>query len=1318
MSQTTLKDFLRELEENYQNLKQHQANYAGAASPTLLSQINDHALAIALTKQAIEQDIPLDQLQTKLRSFNLRTETAAFVHNLSETPPLPGLEPPSDAEKRSLPPCPYRGLFVFRPEHADSFFGRDTFTQKLVRALENRHLVTVLGAAGSGKSSLVFAGLVPALDASDQQWCFTTFRPGDDPFLGLAGALVPLYETDLEPDLQPRVVQELADNLREGRTSGADLFPLIHRTRPNCRLLFIVDQFEEIYTRCRDQNLRHQFLDTLLQFLPSSSQTSNGSDSSYLVLTLRTDLLSQTSLYRPFAGILPDSIELLGSMTQAELREAIEKPAELQGVTFESDLVDQILADAGDLENSLPLLEFALTKLWQHQYQRTLTVAAYNEIGRVPGALNHHADQVYQALPPTKQKQTRSLLVQLVNFDPALPESRRRLNRTELEADWPLVTNLARKRLVAINQISPEQETVELIHELLLDQWDRLQRWLKQAQPDSTPFQQLQKVYRVRPALIGAMGILFFVIVAVVFGVMLYGSQLANELFLAEPQATVQALAQQRAAATATASSRLPAATPETASPAAESNDQNLPALEATVDALTDMAAASQATAVAAQATATASQAEVERLQFESESQSLVSLARSLALVAPYIATNDSELATLLTLESLYLNRKAGGDAEALIDSSVRKILGEPFFKTRVGNPGSGVLSVAFSPNGSALATGGVDQTIRLWDLTDPNQPPAVLASLESPILSLAFSPAGQQLAGAGAEPVVRVWDLTAPEEEPRQLSGHTEWVLSVAFSSDGQSLATGSIDQTVRLWNLADEEEEPAVLTRDSGVLSVAFSPDGQQLAAGGENGAVWLWDLTALDQTPLLLSGHQTPVLSMAFSPDGQTLAAGSEEGSVQVWNLSDLSQTAVVLNRHQNWVLSVAFSPDGSVLATGSADQTVQLWSLADLSQAPAVLNGQSNVWSVAFSPQGQRLAAGTAGGPIWLWNLTDPVGRPVLLNEHTGWVFSAAFSPNGQGLVTASADQTARLWDLTDLNQALATLTGHNGLVLSAAFHPDGERVATGSADQTVRLWNLTDLSQEPVVLDDYEAVVSTVAFSPDGERLATGSADGSVHLWSLADLNGPPIVLSSHQDPVFSVAFSPDGQQLATGSTDQTVRLWDLTDLSQEPVILEGSESPILSVAFSPDSSLLAAAGEEGLVRLWDVTDLSEPLVALRGHVGPVLSVAFSPEGQRLASAGADQTVRLWNLADLSQTPAVLTGHLGPVSSVDFSPDGQLLVTASRDQTARVWIVAVDTLAALACQQVRRNLTLAEWEQYLPGEDYRQTCPNLPSAQTE
>ena len=393
------------------------------------------------------------------------------IHNLPQAPPE-AAEAAADSEAVPLPACPYRGLFAFRPEDAPFFFGRETFTRQLVRAAETRNLAAVLGASGSGKSSVVFAGLVPALQATGR-WRFTFFRPGHDPFFNLAGALVPLIAPDLNKIERIGAARDVAGRLQGGQSPLTDYAQEIYEAQPDHQLLIVADQFEELYTLCREEAVRRRFLDLLLDALEADQAAAPR-----LVLTLRVDFLGQALAYRPLADALQGTDLKLGPMTRAELIEAIEKPAAEQGVSFEENLVEHILTDVGQAEGNLPLLEFALTELWQHQTGGVLTYAAYEALGGAKGALSRHADQVYRRLTPVEQDQARRVLVQLVNPGAGTEDTRRLARRTELEADWPLVAKLASERLVVTNQLQDEQETAEVVHEALIRHWGQLQAWM------------------------------------------------------------------------------------------------------------------------------------------------------------------------------------------------------------------------------------------------------------------------------------------------------------------------------------------------------------------------------------------------------------------------------------------------------------------------------------------------------------------------------------------------------------------------------------------------------------------------------------------------------------------------------------------------------------------------------------------------------------------------------------------------------------------------------------------------------------------------
>ncbi|NES87695.1 MAG: WD40 repeat domain-containing protein, partial [Moorea sp. SIO2B7] len=372
-------------------------------------------------------------------------------------------------------PCPYRSLFHFSPNDAEVFFGREIFVEELYSATKTRNFIPVLGASGSGKSSVVLAGLVPYLQ-KEGHWQFTHFRPGSDPFYALAEALVPLYRPEMDSTYQMTQASKLAESLKDRTIKLSRVFSSIQRHHPNHRLLLIADQFEEIYTLCDEDEIRRKFLDCLLASL--GTPTSLSSSAEVLVLTMRADFLGNALSYRPFADVLQNDLKL-GSMNREELTEVIEKPVQKLGVTFEAGLVERILNDVEDKPGNLPLLEFALTELWNKQTGKQLTHKIYAEIGQVEGALARHADEKYDNLTDEEKEQVRRIFIQLVRPGAGTEDTRRIAIKAELgEQSWFLVKKLADARLVVTSRNATSQETVEVVHEALIRNWGELRKWM------------------------------------------------------------------------------------------------------------------------------------------------------------------------------------------------------------------------------------------------------------------------------------------------------------------------------------------------------------------------------------------------------------------------------------------------------------------------------------------------------------------------------------------------------------------------------------------------------------------------------------------------------------------------------------------------------------------------------------------------------------------------------------------------------------------------------------------------------------------------
>ena len=596
--------------------------------------------------------------------------------------------------------------------------------------------------------------------------------------------------------------------------------------------------------------------------------------------------------------------------------------------------------------------------------------------------------------------------------------------------------------------------------------------------------------------------------------------------------------------------------------------------------------------------------------------------------------------------------------------------------------PFGSIRAMAFRAD-DVLATGDTNGEIWLWQSQLPAGTPAITAGdigshistlkgHQNWVCSVAFSPDGSQLASGSADCTVRLWDVRSGDCL-KVLEGHQNWVMSVAFSPDGSQLASGSADRTVRLWDVHSGECQRVLAGHEHGVWSVAFATTGDCLASGSADRTVRLWDARS-GNCLKTLAEHQHGVWAVAFSPDGSQLASGSADQTVRLWDVPS-GTCSGTLAGHSNWIWAVAFSPDGSQIASGSADQTVRLWTV-ETRQCSRVLAGHGNwVWSIAFSPSGRYLASGSEDRTMRLWNLES--GECLKSLQGSGnWVWALAFSPDGRTLASGQGDRSLILWDMqSDLpldkasKNVSETLVGAQKAIWSVAFSPSGQQLASGNEGGSIHLWQM-DETRSHHHLSGHGKSVWSVAFNPSGDRLASGSADQSIKLWDLGNRRCQQ-TLTGHQHWVSSVAFHPKENLLASGSYDRTIKLWDLA--TEDCVATwSGHTSGIWCIAFSPKGDFLASGGLDQTVRLWN-TQAGTCKQTFKGHENWVISVAVSPDGQWIASGSADRTVRLWNVRT-SQLVHTLKGHANSVWSVDFSPDGKTLASGSDDKTIRLWSV--------------------------------------------
>ncbi len=1210
------------------------------------------------------------ELYTYLRdTVEPQTET----HTVRQTPGLCTLRNHGKGEfiflipghALNLPPAPalnkqnnpYQGLESFDVGDADLFYGREALVDSLSHFIKEHSFTVVLGASGIGKSSLVKAGLIPALqNKADENWhILPVMRPEESPLKALAKVVLSLDSNSA----QFQQVEALSAEIYQSPRQLLKRIRTWKKAHPQKQLLLVIDQFEEVITLCKQPQVRRQLFDVLRLGTIAKSPLWR------VVITLRSDfepLFLDTAL----KSIWMSSRFMVPPMSRDELKQVIEQPAMQRVLYFNPpNLVERLLDEVSQTPGALPLLSFTLSELYlcylaRRSDDRALTEADYEAIGGIAGSLTQRATQEYRKgvrINPKYEHTLRNIALRMVSLEGG-ELARRRVPDAELvyasaeenQRVQSALRLLIDARLFVKGQTAIGETYVEPAHDALVYGWNKLLQWTRQA-PEEMLLQQPLRL--ATAAWANNQGGLW------------HGDRRLG--LLKEVSNKDQCWLNQAETAFVKRSLQV------------KLRNRCL-----RWSGFGTVLAASM----------------VVGLVINDFRQSAELKARS-ASVLNWVTTNRATEGLGLAIGTLHKSLRSSDDvqldAQNAMINAVRLAREQNIL---IGHKRS-VRAIAYDPGNNYIVSSSVDRTLKLWDAKTG----ALIKTFNNGdeahkkgIYAVAFSPDGAQIisGSGGSKENLKRWNTQTGMAIGEPMSGHDNTVRAIAFSPDGTQLVSVSDDKTLRLWNPKTGQPMGDAITGHNDLIwSVDFNHDGSAFVSGSADGEIRVWSAKTRQQIGKTLKGHTGSVWSVDFSENGQKIVSGSSDRTVRIWDAKTGKLVGWPLSGHEGKVYAAKFGSDDQIIVSAGTDRTIRVWHVETVSLLGTIADAHDNfIRAIAISNDGKQIASSSSDATIKLWDsdTARPTGQPHR-THHTESILSIAVNSEGNKIATASQDNSIRIWNTRGV-PITPPMKKHAEPVWSVVFHPTNEeRLFSGSADGKLRQWNAQ--TGEPIGNEwtGHEQAVYSISISPDGTRIVSGSRDKTLRLWNTSTGEQIDDPWQAHDDWIYSVAFSHNGKYVASSSIDGTIAIWDAK--TGQPIVgpWKGHDSDVWSVAFSSDDQILASGDKAGYIQLWDVQTGDRIGQPLKKHNNSVWSIAFSPDGRQMASSSNDKTIQLWDVMDTARvkpTGPPLAGHTASVWAVLFTPDGKSLVSGGDDLSLRWWPSRLEEWAKMGCDRLKNH----------------------------